>query len=93
MNKEFKLKENDVKNNIFYTNNIEEFYIFKEILGEGCVGLVKKVIRKKDNKEFAIKIVNTKDEETIGNSKKEFINLQKLQHKNIVEAYEFYIDE
>ena len=54
------------------------------------MALVKRVIRKKDNKEFAIKIVNTKDEETIINVQKEFINLRKLKHRNIVEAYEFY---
>ena len=36
-----------------------------EVLGEGTVGLVKRCTRKSDDKEFAVKIVRTNDEEII----------------------------
>ena len=34
----------------------------------------------------------TDDEEKISNIKYEFINMKRLSHKNIVQAYELYID-
>ncbi len=43
------------------------FYEELEILGEGCVGLVKKCRSLKDDKFYAVKIVRTRDEETIFN--------------------------
>ena len=55
-----------------------------DVLGQGCVGLVKKAFRKKDGKLFAIKIVRTVDEEMIFNIKTEFLNMRILEHPNIV---------
>ena len=40
-----------------------------EILGEGCIGLVKCVRRKSDGLLFAVKIVKTGDEEIVKNVK------------------------
>jgi calcium/calmodulin-dependent protein kinase I len=39
----------------------------EEILGEGCIGLVKSIRRKSDSKVFAVKIVKTTDEEIVKN--------------------------
>lgn len=65
-----------------------------EILGEGCVGLVKKVERVSDGKVFASKMVKTKDEEEVVlNVIREFKNQRELHHPNIVEVYELYVDE
>ena len=42
--------------------NVKEFfedYEMHERLGEGCLGLVKRVVEKKSGQEFAVKIVAT----------------------------------
>ena len=44
-----------------YVNN----YLEGEILGEGCIGLVKSVTRKSDGREFACKAVKTDSEEIV----------------------------
>ncbi|KAL4484945.1 hypothetical protein ABPG74_020122 [Tetrahymena malaccensis] len=74
------------------SGNFSDFYELKEILGEGCVGLVKKAVRKSDGQVFAVKTVRTRDEETIENIKQEFLHLKQLNHPNIVKVYELYID-
>ncbi|KAL4501442.1 hypothetical protein ABPG72_021249 [Tetrahymena utriculariae] len=74
------------------SGNFNDFYELKEILGEGCVGLVKKAVRKSDEQVFAVKTVRTRDEETIENIKQEFLHLKQLNHPNIVKVYELYID-
>jgi calcium/calmodulin-dependent protein kinase I len=38
-----------------------------EVLGEGCIGLVRTVKRKRDECLFAVKIVKTNDEEIVKN--------------------------
>lgn len=53
---------------------------------------MRKCIRKEDSKEFAVKIVNTRDDEIISQLINEFKNLSKLNHPNIVKVYELYID-
>lgn len=42
-------------------------YDEQEVLGEGCIGLVKAIKRKSDGKLFAVKIVKTSDEEIVKN--------------------------
>ncbi|KAL4454207.1 hypothetical protein ABPG74_012164 [Tetrahymena malaccensis] len=88
-------KQEDSKYNVFYINgNFHEYYREIEILGEGCVGLVKKVERLSDGKIFASKMVKTKDEEEVVlNVIREFKNLRELNHPNIVKVYELYVDE
>ncbi|KAL4500362.1 hypothetical protein ABPG72_003313 [Tetrahymena utriculariae] len=88
-------KQEDSKYNVFYINgNFNEYYREIEILGEGCVGLVKKVERVSDGKIFASKMVKTKDEEEVVlNVIREFKNLRELHHPNIVKVYELYVDE
>ena len=42
-------------------------YIEEEVLGEGCIGLVKSIRRKSDSQVFAVKTVKTTDEEIVKN--------------------------
>lgn len=63
------------------------------ILGEGTSAVVRKVTRKSDKKEFAVKIVRTRDEEIVELLKTEYRNLKKICHDNIVKVYELYIDD
>ncbi|KAM3146386.1 hypothetical protein pb186bvf_001355 [Paramecium bursaria] len=80
------------ENNIFFDlKQYSEMYIEKEILGEGCIGLVKTVIRKSDNQQFAVKIVKTDDEEIVKNMILEFKNLRKLSHPNIVQMEQLFV--
>ncbi|EAR98522.3 Serine/Threonine kinase domain protein (macronuclear) [Tetrahymena thermophila SB210] len=91
--------DKDKQNNIFHLNrggcreSFENYYELQDVLGEGCVGLVRKAIKITDQSEYAVKIVRTRDEETIMNIKNEFLHLRELQHKNIVKVYEIYIDK
>ena len=59
---------------------------------KGTVGVVKKCIEKKTKNIYAVKIVNTRDEEVIGNIKKEFLHLKDLSHRNIIEVHQLLID-
>ncbi|KAL4450265.1 hypothetical protein ABPG74_008971 [Tetrahymena malaccensis] len=91
--------DKDRQNNIFdlsragSKDSFENYYELQDVLGEGCVGLVRKAIKITDQSEYAVKIVRTRDEETIMNIKNEFLHLRELQHKNIVKVYEIYIDK
>ena len=42
-------------------------YDVYEILGEGCLGLVKRIVHRESKMEFAVKIVCTQDDEIIRN--------------------------
>ena len=44
-------------------------YDVYEVLGEGCLGLVKRIVHKESLMEFAVKIVRTQDDEIIRNVK------------------------
>lgn len=59
---------------------------------KGTVGVVKKCQEIITGKIFAVKIVKTRDEEIIGNIKKEFQHLKNLSHKNIIRVHELLID-
>lgn len=64
----------EAKENVFYINgNFTDFYVEGDILGEGCVGLVRRVQRVSDNMVFASKMVRTKgEEEVVANVIREF---------------------
>lgn len=51
---------------IFYLNGtFWEKFDKKKKLGEGTSGVVRRCVRKEDGKEFAVKIVRTRDDEII----------------------------
>ncbi|EAR95768.2 Serine/Threonine kinase domain protein (macronuclear) [Tetrahymena thermophila SB210] len=86
--------EKDREYQIYYIpGNFSSFFEELDILGEGCVGLVKKVKRISDGELFACKMVKLKDEETVLQVIREFKNIKKLNHPNIVRVYELYVDE
>ncbi len=70
----------------------------KNKLGEGTTGVVRRCVEVSSQKEFAVKIVRTRDEEIVslvaaGNQLiAEFQNLRLLRHPNIIEVYELFID-
>ncbi|CAK74290.1 unnamed protein product (macronuclear) [Paramecium tetraurelia] len=74
------------------TKKFDQEYEMMEILGEGCLGLVKRIINKQTKEEYAVKIVQTQDDEIIRNMIIEFKSLQKLNHDNIVKVHRLYID-
>lgn len=80
---------------VFYIHgNFSEFYRELDILGEGCVGVVRRVERVSDERVFASKMVRTRgEEEIVQNVIREFKNQRLLSHPNIVAVYELYVDE
>jgi hypothetical protein len=70
----------------------------KNKLGEGTAGVVRRCVEVSSQKEFAVKIVRTRDEEIVSlvppghQLIAEFQNLRMLRHPNIIEVYELYID-
>ncbi|CAD8165795.1 unnamed protein product [Paramecium octaurelia] len=74
------------------TKEFHENYDILEVLGEGCLGLVKRIIQKSTQDLFAVKIVQTQDDEIIRNMIIEFKRLIKLSHENIVKVHKLYVD-
>ncbi|CAD8207433.1 unnamed protein product [Paramecium pentaurelia] len=89
---DIEITSSDVENIVPNTKEFFEEYEMHERLGEGCLGLVKRVVQKKTGQEFAVKIVATQDDEIIRNMINEFKRLIKLSHGNIVKAYKMYLD-
>ena len=63
-----------------------------ETLGEGTVGLVKRCRELETGREFAVKLIQTRDDEMVLNMKAEFEHVAKLQHENVVRVYELIVD-
>ncbi|CAK80762.1 unnamed protein product (macronuclear) [Paramecium tetraurelia] len=77
-----------------YILDIKEYhnkYIEGDVLGEGCIGLVKSVKRRSDGFELACKTVKTDSEEIVKKMIMEFKNLRRLNHPHIVSMKEIYI--
>ncbi|CAK66762.1 unnamed protein product (macronuclear) [Paramecium tetraurelia] len=89
---DIEITSSDVENIVPNTKEFFEEYEMHERLGEGCLGLVKRVVLKRTGQEFAVKIVATQDDEIIRNMIHEFKRLIKLSHANIVKAYKMYLD-
>lgn len=62
------------------------------VLGEGTFGLVKRCVERETGREFAVKRMVTRDEETLSNLRTEFQHLVKLRHPNVVQVHELLID-
>ncbi|CAD8118147.1 unnamed protein product [Paramecium sonneborni] len=89
---DIEITSSDAENIVPNTKEFFEEYEMHERLGEGCLGLVKRVVQKRTGQEFAVKIVATQDDEIIRNMINEFKRLIKLSHGNIVKAYKMYLD-
>jgi serine/threonine protein kinase len=82
---------NAIKKAIGYAN-VFDFYDFRESLGQGKYGVVKRGIHKNSQKEVAIKIVkkrdlNIKDQELL---KREIEVLKICQHPNIIKLEDIF---
>ena len=90
--------EDKEKNNmiieIFDPINIDshEYKIVEEI-GEGGFSKVYKVLNREDNKFYALKIIKNQMKESLSIFENEWINLSKLDNKNIVKYYGSKKDE
>ncbi len=56
------------------------------------MGTVKRCECVSTKKTYAVKIIKTRDDEIIGNAKKEFERLKKINHDNIIAVHELLID-
>jgi hypothetical protein len=63
-----------------------------EPLGEGTVGLVKRCRELATDREFAVKIIQTRDDEMVLNLKAEFEHVARLSQDNVVRVYELIVD-
>ena len=56
------------------------------------MGTVKRCVSLSSGTTYAVKIIKTRDDEIIGNAKKEFERLKKIDHVNIIAVHELLID-
>lgn len=63
-----------------------------DLLGEGTVGSVWRCRLRATGEMFAVKVFRTRDNEILGNIKREFKHLKKLKHKNVVYMREIYMN-
>ncbi|KAM3140347.1 hypothetical protein pb186bvf_007507 [Paramecium bursaria] len=77
---------------ILKTSNIKDAYKFDKVLGEGSYAVVRKGIRKQDNQEFAIKIIEKASLESDDHLaiQSEVEIMSQIDHPNIVKLYEVY---
>jgi serine/threonine protein kinase len=61
-------------------------------MGEGTTGIVKKCIKKTTREQFAVKIVRSNETEVLKSVKNEFNIQKKMDHPNIVQAYEMFFN-
>lgn len=54
---------------------------------------MRKCIHKETGKDYAVKIVRTRDEEMLFLLKNEFRNISQIYHNNIIKVHEMYIDK
>lgn len=76
------------------SRTFEDVYELGEILGEGTSSVVKKcyLMNDPDRKPMAVKIMRTDDEEKMNAAKSEFNLMKKLNHENIVEVKEIFVE-
>ena len=70
--------------------NIEDYTQEKKI-GEGCYGIIYKVVDKKDKKEFALKKIVSNKLQKISECIKEFELIYSCHHENIMKIYSYCI--
>lgn len=73
--------------------SVMPLFIKKNVLGRGASCEVCAVERKADGKEFAMKIMKRQDQWNTKLFKQEHNVLSRLNHRNIVEYHDYYIDK
>jgi serine/threonine protein kinase len=76
-------------------DKLEFGHVYEELdsIGQGGHAVVKRCRKRGEEMEYAVKIFRSGDPEIINTIKKTFQNNLKLQHENICQAYELFIDE
>lgn len=71
------------------------FEMFKSVgtLGSGCAGVVKKVICRETQKKYAVKIVRTRDEETVNRAIEEFNRIKMISLPDVIHLHKLYLDQ
>eukprot|EP00931_Biecheleriopsis_adriatica_P020575 TRINITY_DN13707_c0_g1_i1.p1 TRINITY_DN13707_c0_g1~~TRINITY_DN13707_c0_g1_i1.p1 ORF type:complete len:539 (+),score=77.94 TRINITY_DN13707_c0_g1_i1:38-1654(+) len=70
-----------------------EQFDLHEQLGQGSTGVVRRAIRKADNLEVAVKVMQALDEEMVCIRREEFKLLQRIKHPHIVKAVDFFASQ
>lgn len=71
---------------------LSAYEILPEVLGYGTFAVVKRAVRKADNRRVAIKIMRADgDSETIREIRMEYELMRKCTHPYIVESYDFFV--
>lgn len=80
--------------NVCVLSNVTNDYLFKKVLGKGSFAKVYHVLRKSDNKDFAIKSIRKSQVRKREINLKLLINeiniLKVVNHPNIIKLYEIY---
>jgi len=71
----------------------QEKYTVHEVIGQGSSAIVKRISEKSSNEIFAAKIVKIRDQESLNFLRAEYEILLRLEHKNIIKAKEFLVDD
>ncbi|KAL4466496.1 hypothetical protein ABPG72_016637 [Tetrahymena utriculariae] len=92
-------KENQFQSHSYFIKEnekqIKDNYIIKNKLGEGSIGVVRRVIEKKTGEEKAMKVIpkNAQDKDQELQLTMEIDILKQLDHPSILKMYEFYQDK
>lgn len=63
-----------------------------DLVGEGSAGSVWRCKERASGEIFAVKVMRTRDGETLANFRREFSHLKGLFHRNVVETRELYVN-
>lgn len=70
-------------------SKLEEDFSVMEVLGQGSTGLVRRAVCRADGRHVALKIVRSDEEEVLATAQHEYELLRRLEHPNIVKAYDY----
>jgi serine/threonine protein kinase len=85
---------NTVQRLLNQNRNIDEFYLFKDLLGSGAAGLVYRGISKETGRDYAVKVIDTR-QLVISSSNADLITkeaelLRSLRHPNIIHLEDIF---
>lgn len=67
--------------------------LWEKLNKKGTVGLVKRCEQIETGAQYAVKIIQTRDDEMLLNMKNEFRHLCKLKNENVIKVYELIVDK